>query len=864
MKSIQSQSQPLLIPDISKWPNTYINLIATYDEFLDANGEPRAHWQSFSESLAQIDSESLKRRESQLNRSVQDNGITYNVYNQNTYSTQSSTMDLMPFLLPESEFKTLESALSQRARLQNIILEDFYGRQSIMQGHGIDPFLIYANPAYQRPAHGLLPARENHIHAYAADITRDANGKWWVLSDRIEAAAGFGYALENRLLLSRIFPKILQEAGALQLNPFIQSFCAHIGSIAKQNKENPNIALLSPGPEGQTYHEHSFLTRNLGYTLAEGSDLTVRNNRLYMKTIGGTQPIDVLLRRIDSDLTDPLEMRNESMLGVPGLVNCVRQGNLTIANALGSGFAETPAMLAFLPRLCRSHIGEQLEMPSVATWWCGHSKELDYVLENLDTLAIKPTFRTYNPETLFGPNLSKPQLEALRAKIKARPQHFCGQEILKCATTPVYRNNAFEPRPFQLRVFLVPQSDGTWKMMPGGFARCAADITGINFSMQIGAASSKDVWVVPDKKIPSEPALPKEQKKERQTPAQIQRRSFDLPSRTAENLFWLGRYVERAEMQSRLLRTLIGLLLDEQTTEIQNACLPLLEQLTDLKTTAKDFLDPETGLLISEKIEYCITRYLKDTDNRESLVNNLHAIERAGKKLKERLSIDAWKRIFHVKQLTLQASKLDVSIYDQETTDLLDATLESLTSITGSVTENMTRSQGWRFLQLGRRIERGFSTAKLFSDIFKDSNRYSDILFQGLLELCDCSITYRRRYLNTLSVIPILDLMVFDATNPRSLMFQMESLRDLVEQLPHAGAETRHPADVTTTQLFSQIGITSSEELIESASEKLSSPTTGFFASITSQLAKLSTIIETSYFAHTQSSHQSTHNIPLE
>jgi len=862
----QSQSQSTAAPDLSKWPNAYTNLSSTYDEFLDENGQPRPHWQSFSEALAELDSVSLSRRETQLNRSLKDNGITYNVYNQNNASSQSSTMDMMPFLLPESEFKTIESALSQRASLQNIILNDFYGRQTIMQEQEIDPFLVYANPSFQRPAHGLLPTRENHIQIYAADITRSASGKWWVLSDRIEAASGLGYALENRLLLSRIFPKLLQVSSAHQLNPFLQDFCSHIRSIAKQNKENPNIALLSPGPDGQTYHEHSFLARNLGYTLAEGSDLTVRNNRLYMKTIGGTQPIDVLIRRIDSDWTDPLEMRNDSMLGVPGLVNCVRQGNLTIANSLGSGFVETPALLAFLSRLCRSHIGEQLEMPSVATWWCGQPKELEYVLENLHTLAIKPTFRNHAGETLFGPNLSNLQLEELRAKIIARPQHYCGQEILKYATTPVYHNNQFEPRPFQLRVFLVPKPDGSWKMMPGGFASCAADITGINFSIQVGASSSKDVWVVPDQKVNTAPIPQKEIEPETktQTPAQIQRRSFDLPSRTAENLFWLGRYIERAEMQTRLLRTLIGLLLDEQTTEIQNACLPLMEQLIGSASSAEDFLDPTTGLLDTTKVEQSIAHYLKNPENRESLVNNLYAIERIGQKLKERLSIDAWKRIFQVNQITKKSTDLKVSIYDQETTDLLDWTLETLTSITGTVTENMTRSQSWRFLQLGRRIERGITTAKLLSDIFKDNNRYSDILFQELLELCDCSITYRRRYLNTLSAVPLLDLMVFDATNPRSLMFQMENLRDLVEQLPHAGAEARHPADVSATQLFSQIGITSSEELIDIETSDGTSPTTAFFASITKQLAKFSGIIVTSYFAHTQSEHQSKNSTILE
>lgn len=859
MKSYQSQFTSLP----SNWPNTYVSSNSTYDEFLDANGQARPHWETFSQALSKINFDSLNRREAQLNRSIQDNGITYNLYNHSSPNDTSWAMDMMPFLLPESEFKTIESALSQRARLLNITLNDFYARQNILQEQRVDPFLVYANPAFQRPCHGLLPPRENHIHAYAADITRAADGKWWVLSDRVEAASGLGYALENRLLLSRIFPKILKQSGAQRLNPFLQSFCSQIESLAKQNKDNPNIALLSPGPNSETYHEHSFLARNLGYTLAEGADLIVRNNRLFMKTIGGTQPVDVLLRRIDSDWTDPLEMRNDSMLGVPGLINCVRQGNLTIANALGSGFVETPAILALLPWLCRSYVGEQLEMPSVATWWCGQPSELKYVLEHLETLAIKPTFRTYESKTFFGPNLTPQELDELRNKIIAHPRDYCGQEILKSATTPVYRNKVFEARPYQLRVFLVPDDNGGWRMMPGGFARCTKDLNGINVSMTAGGGS-KDVWVVPDQTVPTAEINPlKEPTVAKPATAQIQRRSFDLPSRTADNLFWLGRYIERAEMQTRLLRTIIALLLEEQTTEIQNACLPLIEQLIDLETTAEDFLDPITNQLDTSKVEACIAHYLNDSENRESLVNNLIAIERTGQNLKERLSVDAWKRIFHVHQLSIEAAQLTVSIYDQESTDFLELALENLTSITGTITENMTRSQSWRFLQLGRRIERGITTAQLLSDIFKDQTRYSDILFQGLLELCDCSITYRRRYLNTLNAIPVLDLMVFDATNPRSLIFQAENLRTLVKQLPHASTEARHPADVTATQLFSHIGITSSEALIQASAEQSADTTINFFQAIIDQLSKLSVVIETSYFAHTEGNSTPKHTIPL-
>jgi uncharacterized circularly permuted ATP-grasp superfamily protein/uncharacterized alpha-E superfamily protein len=835
---------------------------STYDEFLDPSGQPRPHWETLSTELSDISLGSFKRRETQLNRAIQDNGITYNVYSHSDPKANPWSVDMMPFLLPESDFKTIQSALSQRARLLNLTLDDFYGRQTILQQHRVDPFLIYANPAFQRPCHGLLSARENHIHIYAADITRSSDGKWWVLSDRVEAASGLGYALENRLLLSRIFPKILKQTGTHRQNPFLQRFCKYIDSLAKQNKHNPNIALLSPGPNSETYHEHSFLARNLGYTLAEGPDLSVRNNRLIMKTIGGTQPVDVILRRIDSDWADPLEMRNDSMLGVPGLVNCVRQGNLTIANALGSSFVETPAMLALLPWLSHRFMSEQLEMPSVATWWCGQTSERDYVLKNLENLAIKPSFRSYDTQTHFGPSLSGSELDALRKQIIARPQNYCGQEILKSATTPVYQNNAFAARPFQMRVFLVPDEDGGWQMMPGGFARCSSDVDHVDVSMRTGGGS-KDVWVVPDKKVRAPVTSVQESKSAMQTPAQIQRRILDLPSRIADNLFWLGRYIERAEMQARLLRTIISLLLEEQTDEIQSACLPLIEQLVDSKTSAEDFLDPVTNLLDTAKVEACIAHYLNDSKNNESLVNNLNAIERTGYSLKERLSIDAWKRIFHIKKLSSKAAELKVSIYDQESSDFLEWALESLTSVTGTVTENMTRSQSWRFLQIGRRIERGITTAQLFSDIFKKSYHYSDPLFQGVLELCDCSITYRRRYLNTLNAIPVLDLMVFDATNPRSLIFQAEQLRELVKQLPHASAESRHPVDVAATQLFSQIGVTSSEELLQKSDDPLIPSTQVFFSAIIKQLSKLSIIIETSYFAHTQTKQQTKRTIDL-
>lgn len=845
--STQSQQQLIETPS---WLQQYRPLANCYDEYLGENASPRPHWQPLDQALNQLDDATWQRRESQLGQLIESNGITYNVYGHDQSNKASWSVDMLPHLVAESDFKILESGLSQRAKLLNMVLEDFYGRQNILKGKHIDPFLVLANPAFNRPCHGLLGAKENHLNIYAVDVARSASGKWWVLNDRVEAVSGLGYAMDNRMLLSRIFPNLIQRVGAKRLNPFFDNFCAHIGSLAQQNTHQPNIALLSPGPKNETYYEHSFLARNLGFTLAEGADLTVRDNRLYMKTIAGTQQVDVLLRRVDSSWSDPLEMRNDSLLGVPGLVNCVRQGNLSIANALGSGLAETPAIPAFLPWLSANFLGESLEIPSIATWWCGQSSELQYVLENLHQLAIKPTFRNHDSPSYYGPDLNEQELASLRSEILRRPKYFCAQEILKTATTPVLTNNRVEPRPYLLRLFLIPDSKGEWKMMPGGFARCAPNAKGYGVSMQIGG-SSKDVWIVPN-------SGQSEQSPPLNTPASsvrksAHRRTIDLPSRTADNLFWLGRYIERAEMQTRLLRTTINLIVSEQIPEVEQACRPFIQQLNQFVPVSMAL--NEDGIKI-DQVESNIRFGLNGETNANSLVSNLKSIERIAESLKERLSVDSWKRILTIKRLSANALSLKTTIYDQECVNILDTSLESLASLNGDIAENMTRGQGWIFMQLGRRIERGLTTTKLLKEVFKKTEQFNETLLHHFLELIDCSITYRRRYLNTLNPIAVLDMAVFDHTNPRSLMFQAERIREQLTHLPQHTSGTRSPTEIIATQLFSQIGITDAVSLVENGSE-------GFYASLIEKFTQISIMLETGYFAHTQTKSSSENPIPL-
>lgn len=814
-----------------------------YDEFLGEDGQPRSHWTRVAGHFGEIKADQWTGKEHQLSRLIQDNGITYNVYQDSETDNRPWNMDMLPLVLSGNEFGKLESSLSQRAHLLNLVLKDVYGRQTMLQGSKMHPYLVFGNPSFLRPCHGLLPHRNNHIHLYAADLARSPDGSWWVLADRVEAASGLGYALENRMLMSRLFPKITRENDVSSLQPFIQEYCRHIESLAPRNKDNPNIALLTAGPSNETYFEQSFLARNLGYTLAEGDDLTVRDNRLYMKTIGGVQPVDVLLRRVDSAWTDPLELRNESLLGVPGLLNAVRQGNLAVANGLGSGFVETSAMLAFLPWFSRSYLGESLELPSVATWWCGQESEKKYVLAHLPKLAVKPTFWGGDSMSYFGPLMSKAELSELRCKIDKHPERYCGQEIVSHATIPVMKGHSLDSRHFLLRVFLMPSNNG-WKIMPGGLARYSASPNELTVSMQSGG-QSKDTWVLLND-------ASKARRKSRNVgmeSIQIRRNSNDLPSRTANNLFWLGRYIERAESLTRLIQTVCSLIIDE-TPEVQSVAIPFLEQLMPIGEKSAKLIDENSGELDLELSESYLIRAIYDEENPESLISNMRAIARSAEKVKDRLSVDTWVRVQKLRGLGKNISRAALSVTEDENIQLLVQVLDELTSFSGNVMDNMTRSQGWRFLQLGRKIERGVSISFLLQSAFSSSEIKDERLLSYLLIWADSVITYRRRYLNHLQPSSVMDLLCFDTSNPRSLAFQTESLRELLQHLPHAGDIRRHPIDQHALRLFSRIGLGDPQTLIKKLGKGPNRELRQFFSETIGDFSKLSGALEQTYFAH--------------
>jgi len=839
---MSSTSQPIKPPHPL---DSYRTRSGYYDEYVDDKGKPRDHWQTVSKLFKNLTPEELAVRDKQLKRIVKDNGITYNVYSENEAESRPWVMNMLPMVLGGAEMRELESSLGQRAELFNRVFKDLYGPQQLVKDGLLPSYLAFSNPHFLRACHNWSNQAENPVHLYVADLARAPDGRWWVLSDRLEAASGLGYALENRLLSSRVFPSILRQLGVRTLDHFLSNLCGSYEALAPNNRDNPRVVMLTPGPANETYFEQSFLARNLGYSLVEGADLTVRDNRVFLKTISGVKEIDVLLRRVDSDWCDPLELNSHSLLGVPGLLDAMRERRVAIANQLGAGALESAAFSAFMPSLARHFFGEDLKVPSVATWWCGQPKEADYVKENLHRLVLKPTFRTLNNwQAVFGPNLSESGLERWRRRLTERPMDFTAQELVDQGTTPVYENGRLEARHFLLRVYLHPGKDG-WSMMPGGLARIASEKDSVQVSMQQGG-ESKDVWVLLDEQDSKRDVVTLRGGPMRQ----IRRGSFDLPSRVADNFFWLGRYVERTEGMTRVLQMILSSILGETESSDNNTIAPFLGYFMDDKSVA-ELMDAKSGQLKMDQVMRRLALQIRDRRNVESLVSNIHNLQRTAFKVKERLSAQTWQELQRLNELGRVAAT-QRKVDDEETLLVLEDTLRIIAGFSGLTMENMTRGQNWLFLELGRRIERTLVLIHLLNAAFERDCGNEENVLGKVLRCADSSMTYRRRYLTNLNMASTLDLLIMENTNPRSLVFQSEMIRERLNHLPHHLIRTSpNQIDQFALAVHSRIGLADMDTLLKVDKSGERSAFQAFANNLKNDLYKLAMQIEQYYFAHT-------------
>ncbi|WP_342750979.1 circularly permuted type 2 ATP-grasp protein [Termitidicoccus mucosus] len=701
-----------------------------FDECRAPDGSLRPAWAEFFKHLGPDPAEAIRAAAEACRRAVLEQDVSMNVYAGDESNAHVWPLDPIPLLLDAGDWSRITAGLKQRARLFNVLLNDLYGPQNLLRSGQLPAALAMANPHYLRPCAGLgRPASGDDdaapfLHTYAADIARAPDGRWWVIEDRLDAPSGLGYSLQNRIITREVLPGVFRRAPVTRLHRFFQHFRASLENLARENAPAaaaPRVVILSPGPANETYYEHAYLARYLGYPLVEGADLATRDGGVFLRTVGGLRRVDVIVRRVDSDFCDPLELQENSLLGVPGLIDAARSRTVVIANLPGGRAFETTALLAFLEPLCRHVLGEPLALPSVATWWCGHDDARAYVLENLHGLVIKPAFPAPGAAPLhYGPALSDDARAALAREIELRPWASCGQERVLLGTTPGLdpAEGRLTAMPFIARIHLA-WHDGDYEVMPGGLARCNATGEDTIVSLQTGSVA-KDIWVLAPAPAPPEFHSPDAGSVSPRVPASGAGQSYPVneystPSRLADDLFWLGRYLERSGQLARLLARLEPLLRDEIVTldpSVADDAVRLLCHLQQIPAPP-----PDTA---AEKSAALIRRAAADPAQPGGLSANMARLARNLEAVKSWLPPEAWQIARRLRE-PRHASGGAAGLRAQ------------LAALDGLLSENLPRNTAWHFLDLGRRIERGaFHAASVLRWLVTEGENARGLHYQAL------------------------------------------------------------------------------------------------------------------------------------
>lgn len=816
-----------------------------YDEMCSAASELRPHWEYLIRAFEALGGEELGRRWLEARRLLHENGVTYNVYDDAQQTERLWPLDPIPVLLTSNEWSVIEQGLIQRAELLDAVLADLYGPRRLMQKGVLPAELIYAHPGFLRPCVGMRLQSPHHLTLYAADLARTPDGQVVVIGDRTQAPAGAGYALENRTVLSRVLPSLYRDSHVHRLAVYFRGLRAALHELNPRRQDDPRVVLLTPGPENEAYFEHAYLANYLGYTLVQGGDLVVRDDRVWLKTLDGLMPVDVIVRRIDDSYCDPLELRGESLLGTPGLLQAARLGHVAIANPLGSSVLENPALMAFLPQLAREVLNEDLRLPSAATWWCGDDAGRAFVLENLERLVIKPIAPHPSSSAMFGATLAGAERRALAERIAARPHWFVGQEQVTLSTAPGVVEGRLEPRPMVLRAFLAARADG-YIVMPGGLSRVSPGPETWVVSNQHGGVS-KDVWVLasePERQVsllsPSQPALA------------VTRDGDDVPGRVADDLFWLGRYAERTDGSARFLREVLLRFIGTERVQPDDTLLVLLRAVTTVTATHPGFI----GEGADERLrapERELLSVLLDRRRVGSVRYDVEALVRAGRSVRDRLSSDASRAVNLLNRELRRPTELAGAL------EGLQRVIMLLGAFAGLCAESMSRGPGWRFLEIGRYLERALSAVAVLRSVFVPALASRGAELEALLAIAHSLKTFRRRYRSRVHAVAVLDLLLSDENNPRSVAHQLLQLDTLVGTLtsevePRRSAAQRLSLDaLTQLRLFDVAVIVAPAEPPDTVEDE---GLTALLARLTVLLTSLSDELTQRYFSHAEAPQQ--------
>jgi uncharacterized circularly permuted ATP-grasp superfamily protein/uncharacterized alpha-E superfamily protein len=767
--------------------------LAAYDEFLDGSGNVRNHQQLLEEFLRAPGTDLSQVKRAIVERTAEQE-VTFNILGVPEGTNRPWELDPTPLVLDHSEFSALSSGLTQRARLFELVLQDLYGPQSLLKRGLLPPRLVFENPHFWRGCHGWLPVGGSRLVLYAADVARNTDGRFVVYSDRTAAPTGSGYTLENRLVTGRVLPELFRRYSVLKLNRYFQAVRSALEHTSPRTSEEPRIVVFTPGMQDESSFEHAYLSRYLGYELVEGRDLTVRNGIVYLKTLSGLRQVDVIVRRVFDDYCDPLELRADSLLGVPGLVAAARAGTVAIANPLGSALVEAPAFKAYLPALARALLGEELALPSVKTFWCGDPAGLSETLARLDRVVLKPAFGDRRGDPLVLRNLGAKEREALIQRVEARPWQFVAEEWPDRSQVPTWTPTGIERGPVSLRTFLC-RSGNDFEVMKGGLARVGSAPDGVFLSLGADRVS-KDVW------IPSptpEPDLPLPSMPDRRV--ELRRGGIDLPSRLLDDLYWLGRYLERADNTVRLVRAGTERATDPASSPSGRVLEAICEALLRL-----EILEPQASSPGSEPprpLEVHLFTALRGSSKTNNLLMTLRRVHTLTLRTRTRLSTDAWHALRQLLDSRGEVEAVRADDPADQTIDLLDRLLLHLGAVTGAMVDNMVRGQAWAFMDMGRRVERGAFVLTILKSLLPGGAVRAHM--EALLQISDSLLTYRARYLSSLEAAPVVDLLLTDESNPRSLVYQVERMLELMARLPREATALKSQGEKRAISLHAEL-----------------------------------------------------------
>lgn len=833
----------------------YPKQLRGYDEMWDATpAGVQAHWRRLMRDLTELGGDELERRRLEARRLLRENGVTYNIYNDPKGQQRTWQLDPVPLVLKSADWAVISAGLKQRARLLDMVYRDLYGERHLIKEGLLPPELVFAHQGFLRPCDQVPKEDMPQLLLYATDLARGPDGRMWVLGDRTQAPSGAGYALESRMAMTRVMADEFRRTQVHRLSLFFRNLRATLAGLLPNAKEEPRVVILTPGPRNETYFEHAYLASYLGFNLVQGDDLTVRDGKVWLKSLEGLKQVDIIVRRVDDTFCDPLELREDSHLGVPGLLQAARLGNVIIANPLGASVLENPGIMPFLPSICRHWLGEEIMLPSAATWWCGQKKERDHVLANLPKLVIKGIDR--RAPSIFASQLKPAELEQLKQRILAAPYLYVGQEVLSCSTAPSLAAGDIVPRRVLLRAFLTAHQ-GDYDVMPGGLTRVAPDADSLFISNQAGGLS-KDTWILADKPVHQVSLWPTARPGDL-----VMLGEGALPSRSGENLYWVGRYAERAEGTLRLLRTAIAKLADYDDYG-DDADLAVLRQMLATLTHLTGMYPGFTGEDADKQLANPRPRILEmalNRSQRSSLIGTLDSFMQSAFNVRDLWSVDTW-RVVDTIDSTIQhlaGSPDDFGRLQNE----LDSLIGSLMAFFGQTQESMPHESGWYMLTLGRRLERGLQLVNILRNslVHPQADVVEHLTLEAVL-LNQASLnTHRRRYRALQQVMTVLDLLLLDAQHPRSLAYQVEQISQKLAKLPPLTKSLGSHQLSREQRLILQV----STDLKLAEAEKLSRLTEDtntrihldkLLNNVERRLSKISALLTEKYFSHTQSARQ--------